>query len=298
MIKSMTGFAALTREDATATVSVTIKSVNHRFLDLQLRVPAMLQHLEGPMRACVQAALARGRVEVAVTVQLREAMAYDVHVNDAIIAALDAATARLRVSGVVSGHLTLGDLLRIPQAVTVKEVPAESVTAGGGTPADAFVLSTLSEALTALDTMRATEGALLGADLAERLALLAALVEQVVADAQSAQDLLQARLQERVSALKIEPAADHAALASEIVRFVARSDIQEEVVRFRSHITHWQTLVDGPEPCGRKLDFLLQEMNREINTIGSKAEGTLVPAHVVTAKAELERLKEQVQNVE
>lgn len=294
----MTGFAALTREDAAATVSVTIKSVNHRFLDLQLRVPSMLQHLEGPMRARVQSAVARGRVEVAVTVQLREAVTYDVQVNDAIIAALDAATARLRVSGVVSGNLTLSDLLRIPQAVTVREVPAESQSAGAGTPADALVLSTLTEALTALDGMRATEGALLGADLADRLALLAGLVEQVVTDAESAQDMLQARLQERVSMLKIEPAADHAALASEIVRFVARSDIQEEIVRFRSHITHWQALADGPEPCGRKLDFLLQEMNREVNTIGSKAEGTLVPAHVVTAKAELERLKEQVQNVE
>jgi uncharacterized protein (TIGR00255 family) len=169
---------------------------------------------------------------------------------------------------------------------------------GSGTPADALLLSSLSEALMALDAMRATEGGLLAADLAQRLALLGDLVEQVVQDAQSAQDLLQARLQERVSALKIEPAADHAALASEIVRFVARSDIQEEVVRFRSHLVHWQTLVDGPEPCGRKLDFLIQEMNREINTIGSKAEGTVVPAHVVTAKAELERLREQVQNVE
>ncbi len=292
----MTGFAALTREDASTTVSVTIKSVNHRFLDLQLRVPAMLQHLEGPMRARVQGAVARGRVEVAVTVQLREAMTYDVQVNDGILGALDAAMARLRVSGVVSGHLTISDLLRIPQAVAVREVPAEA--AGSGTPADALVLSTLSAALTALDAMRATEGALLAADLAERLALLATLVEQVVGDAQSAQDLLQVRLQERVSALRIEPAADHAALASEIVRFVARSDIQEEIVRFRSHITHWQGLVDSAEPCGRKLDFLLQEMNREVNTIGSKAEGTLVPAHVVTAKAELERLKEQVQNVE
>ncbi|MDQ3171074.1 MAG: DUF1732 domain-containing protein, partial [Acidobacteriota bacterium] len=115
---------------------------------------------------------------------------------------------------------------------------------------------------------------------------------------QAAQDTLQARLQERVAALNIEPAADHAALAAEIVRFIARSDIQEEIVRFRSHITHWEALAGGPEPCGRKLDFLIQEMNREINTIGSKAEGTLVPAHVVTAKAELERLREQVQNVE
>lgn len=294
----MTGFAALTREDASATVSVTIKSVNHRFLDLQLRVPAMLQHLEGPLRARVQSMVARGRVEVQISVQLREAVAFDVQVNERVIAALDAATAKLRVSGVVSGHLTLSDLLRIPQAVTIREVPADTVAGEAATAADPLVLQTVAEALEALDRMRVTEGRLLRDDLDQRTGALGALVERIVDEAQIAQDTLQARLQEKVSALNIEPAADHAALAAEIVRFVARSDIQEEIVRFRSHLVHWQTLADSDEPCGRKLDFLIQEMNREINTMGSKAEGTAVPAHVVTAKAELERLREQVQNVE
>ena len=93
-------------------------------------------------------------------------------------------------------------------------------------------------------------------------------------------------------------AGDPAALAQEIVRFVARSDVDEEVVRMRGHLDHWQALVAGPEPCGRKLDFLLQEMNREINTIGSKAEGPRATETVVAAQAELERIREQVQNVE
>ena len=139
---------------------------------------------------------------------------------------------------------------------------------------------------------------MLRADLDQRCETLSAIVERVVAESEAAQASLQARLQERVSSLTIEPAADPAALAAEVVRFVARSDIQEEIVRFRSHVTHWQTLADSGEPCGRKLDFLIQEMNREINTMGSKAEGPNVPAQIVTAKAELERLREQVQNVE
>jgi uncharacterized protein (TIGR00255 family) len=235
---------------------------------------------------------------VQVSLQQREASAYEVDVNEQVVAALDAATAKLRVAGVVSGHLTLGDLLRIPQAVTVREVAAEAPLESGGTTADPLVLQAVGEALEALDRMRATEGALLRADLDQRTAALGALVETIVEEAQAAQDTLQARLQEKVAALHIEPPADHAALAAEIVRFVARSDIQEEIVRFRSHLTHWQSLADADEPCGRKLDFLIQEMNREINTMGSKAEGTAVPAHVVTAKAELERLREQVQNVE
>ena len=293
----MTGFASLTREDGAATVSVTIKSVNHRFLDLQLRVPSMLQHLEGALRARVQGSVARGRVEVAVSLQQRHAASYEVAVNESIVASLHAATASMRESGVVAGHLSLSDLLKIPQALSVREV-APAAGSGEGTAADALVLATVSDTLDALDRMRATEGELLRVDLDQRCGALAALVERVVGEAQDAQDMLQARLQERISSLAIEPAPDPAAIASEIVRFVARSDIQEEIVRFRSHVTHWQALVESSEPCGRKLDFLIQEMNREINTMGSKAEGTVVPALVVTAKAELERLREQVQNVE
>ena len=294
----MTGFASLTREDAAGTVSVTIKSVNHRFLDLQLRMPSMLQPLEGAIRAAVQASVARGRVEVSISMQLRQTSSYAVDVSESIVAAVHAATSPLREAGIVAGQLTIGDLLRIPQAVVVREVVDEGASKESGTPLDALVLSSVGEALEALDRMRITEGDMLRKDLSQRCATLAATVEQIIAGAKAAQDSLQSRLQERISTLSIEPSPDSSALASEIVRFVARSDIDEETVRFRSHLTHWDTLVDSAEPCGRKLDFLIQEMNREINTMGSKAEGPTVPAHVVAAKAELERVREQVQNVE
>ena len=109
---------------------------------------------------------------------------------------------------------------------------------------------------------------------------------------------LRERLTARVEELTADLAVDRAAIAQEIVRFVGRSDISEEVTRFRAHLVHWTSLVDAPEPCGRKLDFLLQEMNREINTIGAKADGNAVSALVVAAKAELEKMREQVQNVE
>jgi len=108
----------------------------------------------------------------------------------------------------------------------------------------------------------------------------------------------QARLAARVAELKGDIEADQAVIAQEIVRVAARSDISEEIVRFRAHLAHWQVLADGAEPCGRKLDFLLQEMNREINTIGSKADGVGVSELIVTTKAELEKMREQVQNVE
>jgi uncharacterized protein (TIGR00255 family) len=109
---------------------------------------------------------------------------------------------------------------------------------------------------------------------------------------------LQARLQERVRELRADALADEGTIAQEIAKFVGRSDITEEVVRFRGHLEHWRALSDGAEPCGRKLDFLLQEMNREVNTLGSKAEGPSVSEAVVSLKAELEKMREQVQNVE
>jgi len=109
---------------------------------------------------------------------------------------------------------------------------------------------------------------------------------------------MEARIAERVKELRSELSADETAVAQEIVRMAARSDISEEVVRFRGHVSHWQALADSAEPCGRKLDFLLQEMNREVNTMGSKADGLKVSELIIAAKAELEKMREQVQNVE
>jgi uncharacterized protein (TIGR00255 family) len=131
-----------------------------------------------------------------------------------------------------------------------------------------------------------------------RLATLLAFVETVEGAAASGQAALEGRLRDRLAALPSDLQLDPAAVTQEVVRFVARSDIHDEVSRMRGHVEHWRQLADGPEPCGRKLDFLVQEMNREINTIGSKAEGLKVTELVVGAKAELERVREQVQNVE
>jgi uncharacterized protein (TIGR00255 family) len=146
--------------------------------------------------------------------------------------------------------------------------------------------------------MRSHEGEHLRADFVGRHATLTLLIDQLAAAADAGRQALEARLDERVRELTTDVQVDRGALAQEIVRVAARSDISEEVTRFRAHLVHWDTLSDSPEPCGRKLDFLLQEMNREINTIGSKADGTGVSELVVAAKAELEKLREQVQNVE
>jgi len=146
--------------------------------------------------------------------------------------------------------------------------------------------------------MRLHEGEHLQQDLNARRSTLAALIERIASAAADGQAGVQARLSARVAELSADLPVDRTAIAQEIVRVVGRSDISEEVTRFRAHLQHWVALVEADEPCGRKLDFLLQEMNREINTIGSKADGGTVSELVVTAKAELEKMREQVQNVE
>jgi uncharacterized protein (TIGR00255 family) len=297
MIKSMTGFASLTHEDERATLGVTVRSVNHRFLDLQLRVPQSLAELEPRVRALLQKRLARGRVELAISVQLRNPSSPSVELNEDFADALAAAIERARERGLVTGAMTPGDLLRHPQAIAVRDRPTDpdpAVEAQLGSSVEASV----EQALADLDAMRVREGVHLRQDLEARRQLLAELIERLRGAAAEGRSAVEARLRERAAEISSELPVDQAMLAQEIVRAAARSDISEEVTRFRAHLAHWLVLAEGAEPCGRKLDFLLQEMNREINTIGAKADGIRISELIITAKAELEKMREQVQNVE
>ena len=297
MIKSMTGFASLTHEDERATIAVTVRAVNHRFLDLQLRIPQSLADLEPRVRSLLQKWLARGRVELAISMQLRTAAVPAVELNAEFANALSAALEDARQRGLVSGTLTPGDLLRLPQALTIRDRPAEADPALEARLA-ASVEASVEQALADLDAMRMREGAHLRADLDARRQTLARLIEQLAAAAEQGRGALELRLQERIRELGLELPVDQTTIAQEIVRAAARSDISEEVTRFRAHLAHWDALQNGDEPCGRKLDFLLQEMNREVNTIGAKADGLRVSELIINAKAELEKMREQVQNVE
>ena len=296
MIKSMTGFASLTRDDERGAIGVTIRSVNHRFLDLQLRLPPSIADVEPRLRALVQKQLARGRVEISVSLQLRQVLAPQVELNEEFAKALAGAMEQARERGLVQGTLTPGDLLRLPQALSIRERMPEAggVSAMLGTAVDEAV----GNAIDQLEEMRVREGVHLRTDLDMRKALLSGLIARIAAAANTGRVDLETRLLERAREIAGALPIDQAALSQEVVRVAQRSDITEEVTRFHGHLAHWDALSDSPEPCGRKLDFLLQEMNREVNTIGSKADGLQVSEVVIDAKAELERMREQVQNVE
>ncbi len=296
MIKSMTGFASLTRDDEAATIAVTVRSVNHKFLDLQLRLPPSLAGFESRLRAVVQRRVGRGRVELSIALQQRRTPALEVELNEAFLEALGGALDRARERGYVAGVMTPGDLLRFPQALAIRERAEEpsGLDAALGERIEGAVDAAIDE----LEVMRVREGGYLRQDLDGRRQLLAGLFERVHRASEEGLTGLQARLEARVRELRADTLADEATIVQEIAKYVGRSDITEEVVRFRGHLEHWQALSDSPDPCGRRLDFLLQEMNREVNTVGSKAEGLSVSEVIVELKAELEKMREQVQNVE
>ena len=296
MIRSMTGFAAVSREENGEKINLTIKSVNHRFLDTQIKMPSSMGALESRIKTVLQQRLTRGRIEVSLFVERTTPAPKDVVIDQALIERVAQAVEAAKAQGLVTGSLTVSDMLRIPQALDVRA--RTDAAAGVSEPLTMLVEAVLQDAVDALVVMRGTEGRFLESDLESRIGTIGAMVDDLERMARAGQEDLSSRLRERLATLPADLASDPAALAQEVVRFVARSDVDEEVVRMRGHLDHWRGLVQGPEPCGRKLDFLLQEMNREINTIGSKAEGARATETVVAAKAELERIREQVQNVE
>lgn len=293
----MTGFAAASRQVDEGRVQITIKSVNHRFLDIALKVPSAFAAVEARIRALLQQRLVRGRVEVSFQAEVTIAPEREVVIDTTLLTQVTSAIDRAREQGAVTGQLTVSDLLRLPQVFEIRTRNAE-VTTSIAPAVLSLVDDAATDAIDNLIAMRETEGRYLGEDLEARMLTLEGFVAALADEARAAQASLEGRLREKLAALPGDLQGDAASVAQEVVRFVARSDIDEEVVRLHAHVEHWRALADGPEACGRKLDFLVQEMNREINTIGSKVEGTRGTAIVIDAKAELERIREQVQNVE
>jgi len=295
MIKSMTGFASVSREHELATIGVTARSVNHRYLDVQVRVSQLLAEQETELRGLVQRRVARGRVELTVTTRVITPPAVEIALNEPLVEALSAAVERAHARGLATGGLTSSALLRFPQAVVVRERETDEASK---TTIQRAVADAVDSVLCELDEMRTREGGYLRADLDTRCATVADLVERLAVAAQIGEAGLVARLTTRVEELRAQIQVDEAVVAQVGVRFAARSDVTEELTRLRGHLAHWSVLAASRDPCGRKLDFLLQEMNREVNTLGAKIEGTGVSELIVAMKAELEKLREQTQNVE
>jgi uncharacterized protein (TIGR00255 family) len=296
----MTGYSRVRVEEAEFSLSVSAKATNHRFLDLQVRVPAVLEPLEPLLRRLVKDHLARGHVEVAVS--LERAGSLELQLDRKMLGAYAAACQQLRSEFGFKAEPDPVSLLRIPGMV-----------AGGNGDLSPAQLEGLEQALErvaretlgALNDMRAREGEALERDVRSRLARLRELSADVDKRAQRMAALYQRRLESRIQELLGALDVDRARLAQEAAYLASRSDIAEELTRFASHLDQVQHLLDGAasHEVGKKLDFLLQEMNREANTLLSKTTdvpevGLEVARQAIEMKTEIEKLREQAQNIE
>ena len=290
-LQSMTGFGRGAHTGAAYRVQVEIRSVNHRFREIVIRGSRDLPGLEEAIRARVAERVARGRVDVHVTVEPLPG-ARRLHVDTDLALSYHRALETLRDNLGLETPITLELIAGFPGILALEDPSEDAATCW------ADVEPALEQALDGLMAMRRAEGAALAAELREAAARVAQRVEAVAERAPQVVEEYRRRLAQRVEALAGDLPIDPDRLAAEVVLFAERADIREELVRLRSHLGQFQDALQADEPVGRKLDFLLQEMVREINTIAAKAHDAVISAAVVEMKTEVERMREQAQNVE
>jgi len=293
-MKSMTGYGRGERSQDGFKITVELNSVNRKQAEISLYLPREMEMLEAQVRDAINRSIARGRITVRVSLHAGEGQASaKMHLNVPLAKAYARELNRLAAQLKLSDSVTLDHLVRAPGVLQTDEQIA------GGEDFWPAVEAALKQALTALLKMREREGAHLARDLSSRAGIMRQSVAKVKKHAPTVAEKYREQLMVRIKSAGIEaPGVDDERLTKEIVYFADRSDISEELTRLESHFQQFDDCVKSKEPVGRTLDFLAQEMNREINTIGSKANDSLISREVVTLKTELEKFREQAQNVE
>jgi uncharacterized protein (TIGR00255 family) len=300
-VRSMTGFGRAHGVAGDWNVDVAVRSVNHRFFDLNLRVREEHGELEPVVRRAVAVRLFRGKVDVTLRIHRTKDTLHEITINETLLQALLARFTDLSGRFPIGG-LEVRDLLTVPQVVRV-----EGAAEGLGPEEAERIAEVVSRAVGELVVMREAEGRLLAADLRERLEFLRQRLSRIAAAREDVLHRLHGALKERLALLFAEIPLDAGRLEQEAVLLVDRSDISEEVTRLDSHLGQFEALLSGggepvgsstSEPVGKKLDFLTQEIQREINTIGSKCRDLSIMRDVIDMKTETEKIREQVQNLE
>jgi uncharacterized protein (TIGR00255 family) len=287
----MTGFGAGKGAAGDEEIAVEVRSVNHKYCEVKARLPRELGALEVEVGRAVKERLARGGVEVTARRAGNHGVVtprVDAHLAEAYARAFAELQARLSLPG----SATLADVLAADGVIRLEERELDADAAREA------LLRGLERALDALVAMREREGAALARDLSARLDQVEAIVARVQARVPRSVEQHRARLEERIAELTRGIPLDPARLAQEVALFADRIDVTEEITRLGSHVAQVRGLLASGEPSGRKLDFIVQEMHREANTIGSKSQSAEIVSEVVALKAEIERMREQVQNVE
>ena len=289
---SMTGYGRGTASLDGRELTIELKSVNNRFLDIGMKLPRQLSFLEDGLRKLLNDALSRGHVDVFVNYRNLRSDAKTVRVDEALLQAyLTSARESARALD-LEDDLTLSKALTLPDVTTI--LPADE---------DQQALAELGRAamtmaIDGLKAMRFKEGERLKQDLSARMDTMTGYAAAIERRAPAVAEEYRTKLTARIEELLGETEVDRARLATEVAIFADRAAIDEEIVRLNTHLVHFRELLEADEPVGRKMDFLVQEMNRECNTIGSKANDAELTSIVLLSKAEIEKLREQIQNIE
>ena len=292
MIKSMTGYGSAKGAVGELKISVELKSVNNRYLDVSVRMPRSFLFAEDAVKAAVGKHISRGKVDLFVSVDSSDADSMTVKVNEPLLRGYIEAIRHISAEYGLAEELGAVSVSRFPDILSVekKELDAEAISEG--------IVAVTEEALRDFDAMRLREGEKLCADVLEKLAAIELLVAKVEQEAPKTVEAYRVRLREKMSELLSSAAIDDNRILAEAAIYADRIAVDEETVRLRSHMSQLRGMLAGGSPIGRKIDFLIQEFNREANTIGSKCQNTEIAYVVVDLKSEIEKIREQIQNIE
>ena len=292
MIMSMTGYGGAKGEVNAIAVSAELKSVNNRYLDVSVRLPKSCMFAEEAVRAAVQNHISRGKVDVFITVDTSRAEEVTIAVNEPLAEAYVRAVRQVAQKYELKDDLTALSLLRFPEVISTEksDTDRDAVTEAIG--------QMLEKALAEYDTMRSREGAKLCQDLLSKLGDLEKKVSFVEKRSPETVKEYREKLLARMQDVLGEAGVEEARILQEAAIYADKVAVDEETVRLRSHVAQFRQMLEGGSPVGRKLDFLVQEMNREINTTGSKCADKEIAETVIAMKAELEKIREQIQNIE
>lgn len=292
MIRSMTGFGRAEKIISGRDIIVEIRSVNHRYYEFSARVPRSCGYLEEKLKSYINGKISRGKVEVGVTITAVEGREALIEVNRSVakgyVDALRGANEELGLTD----DLTLSQLIRLPDIFTVTKTADDEEEIWNG------VREVAEEAVAQFVKMRETEGAKMREDVLGRLSEIDRMVSEVEVLSPAAAENYRNKLYARICEVLADKNVDEARIVTEAAIFADKTAVAEETVRLKSHIRQLSDMLELDEPVGRKLDFLIQEFNREANTIGSKAQEIAITKIVVDLKSEIEKIREQIQNIE
>ena len=292
MINSMTGYGRSGQVLNGRDISIEVRSVNHRYFEFAVRSPRTFSYLEDKIKQTVQAKVSRGKIEVSLTVINVDVADTDIELNMPLAKSYTEALAKISLELGVPNEAGAGAIARFPDVFSVRRVVPDEEQVW------VDIKQVLDEALKNYCDMRSIEGEKLRTDIVERLGTIDSKVEQVEAQATTRLETYREKLSERMKAVLENVDIDESRILLEAALYADKSAIDEETVRLRSHLSQFDGIFASDVPVGRKLDFLVQEMNREVNTIGSKANDIDITAAVVDMKAEIEKIREQIQNIE